>query len=428
MYCSIRCTGLPRYVACLTALFLLYLLAPAEGADRALRVVPEVWPFKASHALIIGVSDYTNGWPDLPGVAEDIAAVRTALQEQGFEVMVVKDPTSAALREAFDTFIRRHGLVRDHRLLIYFAGHGHTIRQSYDEKMGYIVPADAPNPRQDADGFLATAMDMLQIEVYAKRIQAKHALFLFDSCFSGTIFSLSRAVPEHISYKTSHPVRQFITAGDADEQVSDESMFRRQFIAALRGEADGDRDGYVTGTELGEFLTNTVINYSKNAQHPKYGKIRHRNLDKGDFIFNIPATGQESKVAPLPPPAHKEPLSIDTAQPKGGQAGGVPGTPQSPRAYNQWIQRLLKQGGLDPGPADGMFGRRTEDALRRYQASRSLPVTGLPDEATEKAMQADASRWRQERPPRIAETEPSPQTRRSNHRSKKWWQFWKHAF
>ncbi len=28
--------------------------------------------YEESHALLIGVSDYTAGWPDLPGVREDL--------------------------------------------------------------------------------------------------------------------------------------------------------------------------------------------------------------------------------------------------------------------------------------------------------------------------------------------------------------------
>jgi hypothetical protein len=153
--------------------------------------------------------------------------------------------------------------------------------------MGYIVPVDAPNPNRDKDGFLDKALDMQQMEVYAKRIQSKHALFLFDSCFSGSLFALSRAVPENINYKTQKPVRQFITAGSANETVPDESIFREQFLAALNGEGDSDKDGFLTGVELGEFLQKTVVNYSKGSQHPQYGKIRNPHLDKGDFVFEI---------------------------------------------------------------------------------------------------------------------------------------------
>ena len=122
---------------------------------------------------------------------------------------------------------------------------------------------------------------MQQIEVYARRIQSKHALFLFDCCFSGSIFSLTRAVPENISYKSRLPVRQFITSGSADEQVPDRSIFCSEFLAALEGEGDYNEDGYVTGSELGEFLQEKVINYSRDSQHPQYGKIRDQILDQG---------------------------------------------------------------------------------------------------------------------------------------------------
>jgi hypothetical protein len=164
--------------------------------------------------------------------------------------------------------------------------------------MGYIIPTTSPNPNRDLNGFLDSAMDMRQIGVYAQRIRSKHALFLFDSCFSGSLFALSRAVPENISYKTTKPVRQFITSGSADEQVPDTSIFRQQFVAALSGEGGTDGDHYVTTKELGEFLQNTVVNYSRNAQHSQYGKIRNPNLDKGDFVFALP------KAATAPKPTH----------------------------------------------------------------------------------------------------------------------------
>ena len=123
------------------------------------------------------------------------------------------DPDLNEMRTAFKDFIFKYGDEKDNRLLFYFAGHGHTLKAAYGGEMGYIVPRDAPNPIKNPRGFRSKAMGMEQLEVFAKRIQSKHALFLFDSCFSGSIFSLSRAVPENITYKTNRPVRQFITAG-----------------------------------------------------------------------------------------------------------------------------------------------------------------------------------------------------------------------
>jgi len=282
------------------ALILCVLLSGTDNssaASRGLNVVSikdsagkQVGLYRESHALVIGVSEYDH-WPLLPGVMKDIEIVKQTFESLGFNVEVVKNPVRTDMVSAIESFINRYGHGVDNRLIIYFAGHGHTLKLAYGGEMGYIVPKDAPNPNRDKPGFLGKAMDMQQMEVYARRIQAKHALFLFDSCFSGSLFSLSRAIPEHISYKTSRPVRQFITAGGADEKVPDESIFRRQLVAGLNGEADQDKDGYVTGMELGEFLQKKVINYSKGSQHPQYGTLRDPNLDKGDFVFvlkNIP--------------------------------------------------------------------------------------------------------------------------------------------
>ncbi|SVD50932.1 uncharacterized protein METZ01_LOCUS403786, partial [marine metagenome] len=182
---------------------------------------------------------------------------------------------------------------KDNRLLIYFAGHGYTIAPKYGgTEMGYIVPSNAPNPNLNEQDFLRVGLSMQNIEVYARNIQSKHALFVFDSCFSGSIFSLSRAIPQIIQEKTNRPVRQFITAGRANQTVPDVSIFRRQFIKALKGDGDYNKDLYVTASELGQYLEDTVTNYSKGSQTPQYGKLRDPALDQGDFVFPISASAQ----------------------------------------------------------------------------------------------------------------------------------------
>ena len=44
--------------------------------------------YQESHALIIGMSEYSDGWANLPGVKEDVQAVKVALEENGFQVKV----------------------------------------------------------------------------------------------------------------------------------------------------------------------------------------------------------------------------------------------------------------------------------------------------------------------------------------------------
>ena len=50
------------------------------------------------------------------------------------------------------------------------------------------------------------------------------------------------------------------------------------------------------------------------------------------------------------------------------------------------IQHGLADLGYDVGEADGLLGQRTRAALRAFQADRGLPVTGLPDGTTQRAL------------------------------------------
>ena len=238
--------------------FALLFAVAAQAAQRGVSVTPvstrdgqQVMLYEQSHALIIGISRYTNGWPSLYGVADDVPAVKRALESHGFTVETLIDPTKGEIDARMNSFIAKFGQKPGNRLLFYYAGHGHSLDNAYGGKMGYIVPRDAPNPNLDPVGFRTKAMSMETIEVYAKSIQSKHALFMFDSCFAGSIFNADRAIPDIIRAKTAEPVRMFITAGTAEQKVPDESIFRRQFEAALGGDADMDKDGYITGVELG---------------------------------------------------------------------------------------------------------------------------------------------------------------------------------
>jgi hypothetical protein len=252
--------------------------------------VEEVSLYKASYALVIGVSDYTNGWQSLPGVKSDVQAVTAALKEQGFQVTNVLNPKRTELSAAIEKFISDYGVDYENRLLIYYAGHGYTQKSGAGYEQGFIVPTDAPAPKAGNETeFRRMAVSMDSIERYAQEIEAKHALFVFDSCFSGALLTRTRSTtPPFITSKTTQPVRQFITAGADNQEVPDVSIFRGQFVEGLKGAADLNTDGFITASELADFLQDKVTRYTRGAQTPQYGKIRDSRLDKGDFVFALP--------------------------------------------------------------------------------------------------------------------------------------------
>jgi caspase domain-containing protein len=280
----------------------------------------EIDLYNESHALVIGVRKYTNGWRELPGVEKDVEAVSAVLRNQGFQVKVALNPTSAQLNEALNTFVSDQGLQERNRLLFYFAGHGHTEELADGRELGYIVPADAPLPGQNPQLFNRRAISMDDIEAKALRIRSKHALFIFDSCFSGSIFEVrgERYVPPEIESKTAAPVRMFITAGTKNQTVPDDSVFRLYFVRAFEErEGDLNRDGFITGEELGMYLAGRVTSDSRDTQTPRYGKIKNARLNLGDMVFALPGrTSPPPQVAPaqLTAPAPRvDPAALELA-------------------------------------------------------------------------------------------------------------------
>lgn len=57
----------------------------------------------------------------------------------------------------------------------------------------------------------------------------------------------------------------------------------------------------------------------------------------------------------------------------------------------RWLQRRLQLHGFDPGPADGVFGSRTEAAVRAFQTSKELEVDGVVGRETKRALREQPS-------------------------------------
>ena len=257
--------------------------------------------YNASYALVIGNGNYTNGWDPLPGAIQDVKEVAQALKTHDFNVTLKTDLTADEFEDAFLTFVLEHGADETNRLLFYYAGHGYTLPLANEQERGYLVMVDAPEPDTDKLGFVRESVNMETLVGESKAILARHVLFLFDCCFSSTILNArDRISPESISDNIRYPVRQFITAGRANEPVPDRSVFKTAFLDLIDGRAaEPFRDGYITGAELGLYLKNQVPIYNE-AQHPQYGKIRDPKLDKGDFVFVLPQRHTSLPQAELP--------------------------------------------------------------------------------------------------------------------------------
>ena len=246
----------------------------------------EIPLYNESYALVIGNGSYTNGWDPLDGVLKDVRDVATVLEKHGFTVTMRTNLKKPDFDAAFKAFIRK-GEGKANRLLFYYGGHGYTeINKLTGEESGYLVMVDSSMPMATGKIDGSKNVSIRSLTEGAKRIEALHVLYLFDSSFSDTFLN-ARNSPQPCTVQDSvkYPVRQFIIAGRANETTPDPSVFKAAFLDLLEGRAaEPIPDGYITGEELGLYLNHHVPEYN-HAQISQYGKIDDPKFNRGDFVF-----------------------------------------------------------------------------------------------------------------------------------------------
>ena len=280
--------------------FIIISFTQISGQHRGAQAVSEtegnkvISIYDGSYALLIGNSEYQNpNWANLNGVEEDIIDIKNTLEKIGFQTIVKKNLTKIEIEDVLKDFIINYGLEENNQILVYYAGHGMTSTNKISQrKNSWLIPVD----QKDADEstLLKNAYNVNRIINLAEEtVNAKHALFLFDACFSGAIFnSKSRPQPNFLNQETQKPLRYFITSGDENEEVPDKSEFKKLFLKAFNSpDSDFNQDGYITEEEL-------AIYFSENIQGtvPQFGTIPNSDLDEGDFVFVLPEAYRPKKV------------------------------------------------------------------------------------------------------------------------------------
>lgn len=274
--------------------------------------------YSASRALVIGINKYEHASP-LSYARNDAEAVRNALiQRFGFKPGDITslfdgDATYGAIRKAFLHFANS-GTDYDDRLVVFFAGHGHTITGRRGE-IGYLVPSDG-HPED-----LSTLLRWDDLTKNGDLIRAKHMLYIMDACYGG--LALTRALQpgskRFLKDMLTRHSRQVITAGKADEVVADSggprpghSVFTGHLLEALETEVIR-RDGPVTANKAMAYVYHKVGGDSNSSQTPHFGFID----GDGDFIFDVDVVEQLSgtgeteqdilvSVAPFPEAPDKD--------------------------------------------------------------------------------------------------------------------------
>jgi hypothetical protein len=278
--------------------------------------------YAKSHALVVGIDAYTKAGP-LSFAVNDARGVAQALLSLGFpseniQILFDGDATRDAIMSAYLQYADPTLVGPDDRLLVFFAGHGHTLSGRRDT--GFLIPVNG----EPSD--LSTLIRWDELTRNGDLIAAKHVLFLMDACYGGLAVNRKPAPPgsmrllEDMMQRYS---RQVLASGKPDEPVADgggvrpgHSLFTAHLLNGLEGAA-ASPEGVLTGQGIMAYVYEKVGTDQLSQQTPHYGSID----GDGDFIFQpqlmadsvspkdegimvqVPSTDAVIRLAPADAPA-----------------------------------------------------------------------------------------------------------------------------
>lgn len=236
-----------------------------------------------SWAIVIGVENYLLA-PKIPGAIEDAKAVAQTFRQLGFDEVVElydKDASVRRLQQTLSDFLPRK-VGRNDRLVLYFVGHAGVAQDLAGQQVGYLVPWDAQM------GNVSKSVTFEQLKEFSRRSASKHTLFFLNAAVSG--WEVSTAQPLSLEGRlapeddTERRAVQVLTAGDKGESLSQEngrSLFVQVLLNGLSGKADRNKNGWLMASEVGDYVTQEVLERSKGAQHPLFVQLE----GEGDTVL-----------------------------------------------------------------------------------------------------------------------------------------------
>jgi len=263
--------------------------ARASAILSALLLSTSLWlsaePPGHKFAVVVGIDHYSSPhWHSLSYAEADASAVASKLKAQGFQVTELHS-LKARKQDILEALYQTASILGpDDSVFFFFAGHGASEHVG-SETFGYLVPSDGTN----SSSYISN--DDLQ-SISRRMHAARHQLFILDACYSGLMLTRSGGVDPSISNYIeeiqSRTSREVLTAGGGNQEVLDSgkdghSVFTSALLRGLAGEADFNKDGFITFPELEAYIAPMASNA---YQTPSAGVLPgHAG---GDFVFLSP--------------------------------------------------------------------------------------------------------------------------------------------
>ncbi|MFW9264189.1 caspase, EACC1-associated type, partial [Nostoc sp. CALU 546] len=249
----------------------------------------------AKVALLIGVSEYEPGLNPLPSAVRDVEAVYDVLlhpEMGGFaasDITLLKNPERQVVEIAIETlFSGRH---KDDLLLLYFSGHG--IKD--DRGRLYLATRNTSKTKQ-GELIRSTSVSANFIHDRMSESRSRRQVVILDSCFSGAFAEGMSAKDDgmiDIREQLGGEGRAVLTSSTStqysfEEEGQDLSIYTRFLIEGIKsGEADRDRDEFISIDELHEYASQKVRELQPAMKPEIYAiregfKIRLAKVAPGD--------------------------------------------------------------------------------------------------------------------------------------------------
>ena len=238
----------------------------------------------AKFALLIGVSEYSEGLRPISSAILDVEAMRRVLEHPDMgafdQVTVLPNPDKGSMEKAVDDLFADRQ--KDDLVLLYFSGHGLKAQNAR-----FFLSTRDTGCDQYGDFRRATALAASKLQEYITDSRSQRQIIILDCCFSGALVQGMPIKGElNIQEELGGKGRAILTSSSPIEYSfesdnNDLSIYTKYLVEGIEtGAADKDGDQLISVNELHEYASERVKEAAP-AMTPKF----YLSLEGEDTIY-----------------------------------------------------------------------------------------------------------------------------------------------
>ena len=227
----------------------------------------------AKIALLIGVSEYSEGLRPISSAIPDVEAMRRVLDHPDMgafdQVTVLPNPDKGSMEKAVDDLFADRQ--KDDLVLLYFSGHGLKAQNAR-----FFLSTRDTGRDQNGDFRRATALAASKLQEYITDSRSQRQIIILDCCFSGALVQGMPIKGElNIQEELGGRGRAILTSSSPIEYSfesdnNDLSIYTKYLVEGIEtGAADKDGDQLISVNELHEYASERVKEAAP-AMTPKF--------------------------------------------------------------------------------------------------------------------------------------------------------------